>query len=178
MASVLWRVAISGCGIIFEQPPMKVTENRLPNANSTSMKNILLISAVIFSFATFGQEEALGKWTTVDDKTAVRKSIVEVYKKDGRYHAKVIRMLYRDQDTICENCEGELKNQKVVGMDIISDMKYSKRDKAFYNAVILNPESGKTYEGKIWVENGKLMVRGYLFFFYRTQAWERYVEGE
>lgn len=41
---------------------------------------------------------------------------------------------------------------------------------------ITDPENGKTYDAKIWVEEDKpntLMVRGYVAFFYRTQEWKR-----
>ena len=34
-------------------------------------------------------------------------------------------------------------------------------------------DDGKTYKAEIWVEDGKLKVRGYLGFFYKTQTWLR-----
>ena len=142
------------------------------------MKKLLILSLIVVSVQSYGQSSALGKWITVDDKTGVRKSVVEIYEKNGKYFGKVTKMIYRTPEERCERCEGELKNQLVIGMDIISGMKYKKRSKEFEGGIILNPESGKTYEGKLWVENGKLMVRGYLFWFYRTQAWEPYLEEE
>ncbi|VAX17324.1 hypothetical protein MNBD_IGNAVI01-134, partial [hydrothermal vent metagenome] len=39
---------------------------------------------------------------------------------------------------------------------------------------ILDPKKGKVYDCKLWVENGKLQVRGYVLFFHRTQEWLRY----
>ena len=36
---------------------------------------------------------------------------------------------------------------------------------------ILDPENGKVYRCKIWVEDKQLKVRGYLGPFYRTQSW-------
>jgi uncharacterized protein (DUF2147 family) len=36
---------------------------------------------------------------------------------------------------------------------------------------ILDPDDGKVYNAELWVEEGKLKVRGYLGFFYRTQTW-------
>jgi uncharacterized protein (DUF2147 family) len=35
---------------------------------------------------------------------------------------------------------------------------------------ILDPDDGKVYKAELWVEEGKLKVRGYLRFFYRTQT--------
>ena len=47
-----------------------------------------------------------------------------------------------------------------------------KKDK--YSAgTILDPKEGKVYTCKLWVENGDLMVRGYIAFFFRTQTWHR-----
>jgi len=37
----------------------------------------------------------------------------------------------------------------------------------------MDPETGKVYDCKIWLENGQLKVRGYVAFFYRTQTWLR-----
>jgi uncharacterized protein (DUF2147 family) len=39
------------------------------------------------------------------------------------------------------------------------------------SGTILDPEDGKEYRCKIWLEDGELKVRGYLYFFYRTQSW-------
>ena len=57
----------------------------------------------------------------------------------------------------------------IVGLEIIRDMK--KDGDEYAGGDILDPENGKVYRCKIWVENGKLMVRGYIAFLYRTQTW-------
>ena len=36
---------------------------------------------------------------------------------------------------------------------------------------ILDPEDGKVYKAELWIEDGKLKVRGYLGPFYKTQTW-------
>jgi uncharacterized protein (DUF2147 family) len=41
------------------------------------------------------------------------------------------------------------------------------------NGKILDPEKGKEYSCKLWIEDGKLQVRGYWGMFYRTQIWYR-----
>ena len=41
------------------------------------------------------------------------------------------------------------------------------------DGTILDPKKGKIYDCKLWVEDGNLKVRGYLFFLYRTQTWFR-----
>ena len=42
---------------------------------------------------------------------------------------------------------------------------------------ILDPEKGKTYRGKVWLENGTLRLRGYVSVFFRTQTWVRADDG-
>ncbi|MEM0939693.1 MAG: DUF2147 domain-containing protein [Bacteroidota bacterium] len=140
------------------------------------MKRIFVLFFFVISYTVFGQSEALGKWITIDDKTGVRKSVVEIYEREGKYFGKVTKMIYRSPEERCTRCEGDLKDRLVLGMDIITGMKFKSRSNNFEGGTILNPESGKTYEGKMWVENGKLIVRGYLFWFYRTQTWEPYKE--
>ncbi|HRT54643.1 MAG TPA: DUF2147 domain-containing protein, partial [Flavobacteriales bacterium] len=63
------------------------------------------------------------------------------------------------------------KDQPVLGMEIIRDM--VKDDDEWEDGTILDPENGKVYDCKLWLEDGKLMVRGYVAFFYRTQEWVR-----
>jgi uncharacterized protein (DUF2147 family) len=51
-----------------------------------------------------------------------------------------------------------------------------KKGGVYKGGEILDPENGKTYTCKIWLneeDTDQLMVRGYVAFFYRTQTWER-----
>jgi uncharacterized protein (DUF2147 family) len=57
----------------------------------------------------------------------------------------------------------------VTGMEIIQDMVND--GKEWVDGKIMDPENGKVYRCKLWVENGKLRVRGYISFLYRTQTW-------
>jgi uncharacterized protein (DUF2147 family) len=41
------------------------------------------------------------------------------------------------------------------------------------DGTIMDPDNGKVYDCKLWVEDGKLKVRGYVAFFFRTQTWVR-----
>jgi uncharacterized protein (DUF2147 family) len=51
----------------------------------------------------------------------------------------------------------------------------------FEDGEITDPENGKTYDCKIWLDDNNqdiLHVRGYVSFFYKTQDWERVEEGK
>lgn len=138
------------------------------------MKNISLILSLLL-LAPLAWSDITGRWQTVDDDTGEAKSIVEIYQKDGQYFGEVRDLLLKPDDTVCEECKGQLKNQPVVGMQIITDME--KEGDEYEGGEILDPETGKVYRAKMWLEDeDTLKVRGYLGFLYRTQTWQR-VEG-
>jgi len=117
-------------------------------------------------------QSIIGKWKTIDDETGKKKSIVEVFMKDGKAYGKIIKLFRtpdEDQDPICDLCEDDRKDKKVIGMTIITDME--KDDDAWAEGEILDPNNGKIYDCKLWVEDGNLQVRGYIAFFFRTQTW-------
>ncbi len=137
------------------------------------MKPTLLVLTLLISIGANAQD-IFGKWKTIDDNTGKPRSIVEIYKKGDKAYGKVIKLFREpgeDPDPICDECSGARKNQKVIGMEIITDMKYDADDNEYDGGEILDPENGKIYECKLWVEDGKLKVRGYLYFLYRTQTW-------
>lgn len=134
----------------------------------------------LFAATALYSQSIVGKWKTIDDESGKPRSVVEIYEKEGKYFGKIVE-LYRepgeDPDPICEECEDHREGQKVIGMEIISDMKYNKGDDEYHKGEILDPENGNIYDCRLWVEDGNLKVRGYLLFFYRTQTWLPYSGG-
>lgn len=142
------------------------------------MKRMILLNVLfLMLFGTsFGQENIFGKWKTIDDQTGKPRSIVELYKKDGKAYGKVIKGFPNPGESehpICIECEGKLKNQPIIGMIIITDMKFDEDDQEWEGGEILDPDTGQTYDCKLWLEDGQLKVRGYLSLFFRTQTWVR-----
>ena len=139
------------------------------------MKALLKISFLFFfslSSISINAQSIVGKWKTIDDETGKEKSIVEIYMKDGKAYGKIIKLFRspdEDQDPICDLCTDHRKDKKVLGMTIITDM--VKDDDEWEDGEILDPKNGKIYDCKLWVEDGKLQVRGYVAFFFRTQTW-------
>ena len=118
----------------------------------------------------------LGDWKTVDDKIGERRSVVTIYKgTDGLYYGKISKMLmYTDLDLKCDQCKDEDHNAPIVGLVIIRGM--HAEDGKLVGGKVLDPESGKFYYGKIYLKNGKLVLRGSLDkrgFLGRNQTWER-----
>ncbi len=131
----------------------------------------LLVSTLSDSIA----QSIVGKWKTIDDETNKPKSIVEIYNKGGKVFGKIVKLFQdpdEDPDPICDECTDYRKNMKVIGMEIITDM--VKDEDEWIEGEILDPENGKVYRCKLWVEDGELKVRGYIAFFFRTQSWLPY----
>ncbi len=141
------------------------------------MKKLVFLVAIFISLSSFSQQDILRKWKTIDDESGKPRSVVEIYQKDGKYFGKITKLFREpgeDPDPVCTECEGEKNGQKVIGMEIISDMKYDRSDDEFDKGEILDPENGNVYDCKLWLDENKLKVRGYLLFFYRTQTWLPY----
>ncbi len=134
---------------------------------------------MLFASSALAQApSAVGRWTTVDDETKKPKSIVTVYEEGGKLYGK-IEKLFRDpkeeQNPVCDKCEGTAKNQPILGMVILRDLK--KDGNEWSGGTITDPANGKTYKCLIAVEDGgkKLKVRGYIgmALIGRTQYWVR-----
>ena len=145
------------------------------------MKNLLKLSiltalfSLCFVFSSYAQDNSIvGKWKTIDDETNEPKSIVNIYEQDGKYFGQIVELFRKpgeDPDPVCDKCpDGDpRKDQPTKGMIIIKDL-VKKGDK-YSGGTILDPKKGKIYNCKLWPEDGKLMLRGYIAFFFRTQTW-------
>lgn len=135
---------------------------------------ITLILALVISF-TASSQTIFGKWKTIDDETGNEKSIVEVYKKDGKAYARILQLLEKGKENkLCEECKGAKKNKPIKGMEIINGLK--KDGDEWNGAKILDPKTGKEYKCYITLDgDNKLKVRGYIGFALigRTQHWNR-----
>lgn len=135
------------------------------------MKKVIIF-LLFFIAVSFAQSSIIGKWKTIDDETGKTKSIVEIYEKNGKFFGKVVKLFRNtneDQDPVCEKCSDYRKDQKILGMLVITNLK--KEGEEYKDGEILDPKKGKIYRCKIWLEDGKLKVRGYWGFLYRTQTW-------
>jgi uncharacterized protein (DUF2147 family) len=140
------------------------------------MKIIAIILLTLPAFTGYGQTSAIGKWISIDENSGEEKSVVEIYERGGKVYGKVIKLFPRpgkDPDPVCNECptdDGRFK-KKIIGMEILKDM--VKSDEGYADGNILDPETGKVYRCKLWLEGGMLKVRGYWGPFYRTQTWKR-----
>ena len=129
-------------------------------------------AAVLLAAAPgMAEESPIGIWKTIDDDGKTAKSHVQIFEKEGLIYGRVIKLLRKSQDTLCDKCKGDKKDKPIVGMEIIWGLKKEKDKNTYSGGSILDPDNGKTYRCKIWREGDLLKVRGYLAFFFRTQTW-------
>lgn len=141
-----------------------------------SMRILTIIPFLLAGLCGKAQQVVLGKWKTIDDESGIDKSIVELFEKSGKIYGKIVRIFPsagEDPDPVCNLCphEDARYRKKIIGMEIIRDM--VKAGDEYADGEILDPETGKLYRCKFWMEGENLKVRGYWGPFYRTQTWMR-----
>ena len=136
---------------------------------------IVGLAVLLGSSTAFAADAPVGKWKTVDDKTGKTVSEVEVYVQEGKLFGKITALTdpndAQGKPKICTKCTGADKDKPIIGLVIIRDLAPS--GDRYKGGTIMDPEDGKIYKAEIWVEDGKLKVRGYLGVFYKTQTWLR-----
>lgn len=124
---------------------------------------------------TSTENTPVGNWQTTDDYWNKVKSIVEIKLVNGEFRGyvrKIFLLPHEGTDPVCTECEGELKNTKIVGMKIIWG--FRKEGDKWVSGKILDPGNGNVYASSLWlIDSNKIKVRGYLGPFYRSQIWKR-----
>jgi uncharacterized protein (DUF2147 family) len=137
------------------------------------------ITLIVLNTAALAAElSPIGLWKTIDDNTGQPRGLVRIREVNGQYEGKVERIFPKPDeppDPKCEKCEGNRRNQPVIGMTILWGL--TKQGDEYQGGEILDPENGKVYRSRMkLVDNGKkLDVRGFIGFslFGRSQIWLR-----
>jgi uncharacterized protein (DUF2147 family) len=133
-------------------------------------------AAVLGAPSLLGAADApVGRWKTIDDKTGKVVSEVELYDQGGKLFGKIVGLTEptdaAGKPKTCTKCAGADKDKPIVGLVIIRDL--AAAEGRYKGGTILDPEDGKVYKAEVWVEDGKLKVRGYIGFLYKTQTWQK-----
>ena len=138
------------------------------------MKTLVLIPVLLFSFwlqSQTSEKDIVGIW-----KTELKDAKIEIYKKNNFYYGKVVWIASptdKNGKPIVDsnNPVEKLKTQPILGMDIITKMSYCKNE--WHGGKIYDPKNGESYTCKLWLEHGKLKVRGYAGWFFDTKTWTK-----
>jgi uncharacterized protein (DUF2147 family) len=139
----------------------------------TRVAGLVMLALVLGVAPALALDSPVGKWNTVDDKSGKVRSEVQIYEQGGKLFGKITSLTEPNDEQgkprICIHCTGADHNQPVVGLIIIRDI--APGGDRFKGGTVLDPENGKVYKAELWIEDGKLKVRGFLGPFYRTQTW-------
>jgi uncharacterized protein (DUF2147 family) len=123
------------------------------------------------------QMTPVGLWKTIDDNDGTAKSEIRISESAGVVTGKIERDLNpkAKPDDKCIECTDDRKNQPIIGLEILRDLKKADGKDVWEGGTVMDPNNGKIYKAKVTpIEGGqKLQMRGYIGFFYRTQTWIR-----
>ena len=138
----------------------------------------MILLMVFFSSAVLAESTPAGLWRTIDDHNGKEKSLVRIVEVNGEFRGtieKLFREPGEDPNPNCEKCPGDKKNKPVLGMMILTGLKKDKDQ--WSGGEILDPQNGKIYKCKVWLENKdrELHLRGFIgvSLLGRTQVWKR-----
>ena len=145
------------------------------------MRNTINMKKIVFTFLLFvitysiNAQTIFDKWNTRDEKTGNINSVVEIYKKNGKAYAKIIKIIDpKYKDKLCDLCKGNNKNKPGVGINVL--LKLEKKRKKWSKGYAFDPRNGNYYNCYIkLIEPNKLKVRGFVGIpiFGETVYWER-----
>ena len=139
------------------------------------MKNVVTLLIVFVLSSSLSAQTIFGKWNSFAENTNEIESVIEVYEKDGKAYAKIIEITDPErQEATCFKCKGKRKDQRILGMDILTGLK--KDDDEWSGGKILDPKNGKEYKCYIkLLDDDTLKLRGYIgiSLLGRTAIWKR-----
>lgn len=126
-------------------------------------------------FAANAGDKILGTYLTENNQSKVK-----FYKKDGKYHAKVVWLKEpngKDSNPFLDknNPNASLRSRKIVGITFISDLEY--KDGEWVNGKIYIPEKGVFANGGFkFLSDGDLQLRAKYMFIVNTKTWKKVKE--
>lgn len=171
--------------------PVRRTSEKAPFTmftmkTATKLAGALTVAGTLLatSYATAGHSlgQPDGIWTTIDDDGTTKKSMLKIFTWRDKVYGKVVLLLQKPQDTLCQKCKGDLHCKPVNGMTIMTGLTWD--GEGWSQGRVLDPEKGKRYWIKIKYNNsdgteilakGSLDKRGVIG---RKQTWRWCGKGE
>lgn len=130
---------------------------------------------VALTTSLFADDNIVGFWKTIDEKTGKAQSLVAIYEYKGKFYGRMI-LTYHDNGTINdtiydpdERAPGVEGNPYYVGMDFIWNL--TKKGSKYTNGSVIDPQQGYVYGAEAWRDGHNLIMRGELLFIGRNQTW-------
>ncbi len=138
----------------------------------------IALAILTFGVATSAAAQSpVGLWKTVNEQ-GEPEGLVRIVEVAGERRGTVERVFSPpapEPNPRCELCSGERRDQPVIGMQILSGLRWD--GEQYSGGEILDPNNGESYRCLMRVVEGgrKLEVRGYIgiSLLGRTQVWLR-----
>lgn len=124
-------------------------------------------------FSVTTEDDILGRWISTKKNV-----IIEVYKASNQFKAKVI--WFDDSDDPnkpmrtrldINNPDKELRNKRILGMDVLERLHYNPDKKRWENGLIYDPQSGKHWSSLVYFNHqNQMIVKGYWKFEFLCQT--------
>ncbi|MFB9842895.1 DUF2147 domain-containing protein [Mucilaginibacter ginsenosidivorans] len=147
----------------------------------------MMLKSLVFVFFILGglrssasmvpeSDRICGKWLAAE-----KNLIVQVYKEGGQYRAKIIWFSDDPSYPMNEwrdscNPDPALRTRKVLGMDVLRDLKYDESSNTWEEGMIYDAKHGREWNASVYIDrNGLLKVKGYWHFKFigRTLVFKR-----
>lgn len=92
----------------------------------------------------------IGTWKVVDERTGTYLSdiVIRRHSATEQYSAVIVKMYPSAKEaapTLCTACSGTLKNQPIIGMEVLTGLKMLSQNEEFGQGVWINPYDGYKY---------------------------------
>lgn len=141
------------------------------------LSSLLIFVSTLLSIYAANPDDVVGLWKTADGK-----GLIEISKsKDGTYQGKIVGGEPRKDangnpiKTDVNNPDPSKRNRPTIGIVIMTNFRFDGDDQ-WTDGLIYNPEDGKEYKCKMWLDDPKtLNIRGYVGFSLlgRTEKWTK-----
>lgn len=124
------------------------------------MNKIILLVISLFSILitsnaqSFKGDIIVGKYLSPDQVGQI-----EIFKRNGKYYGKTICCNEKRLDV--NNPNPALQVRSRIGIEFIYDFEFDGEEE-YINGTIYNPEDGRTYSAKMWLDGKELSMRGYI----------------
>ena len=144
----------------------------------TILATAMLAATLMHSTAWAQSTSPIGLWKSIDDRTGKPTAIIRITEIEGRFQGRIEKVFPEPGESanpVCSECKGELRDQPVVGMTILTELRHIGDEYA--DGQILDPDSGKLYRCTARLLDGgnRLSIRGYIGIplLGKTQVWLR-----
>jgi len=135
---------------------------------------VMLFIAITSRMAQNKEDVIIGIW-----ETETKDAKMEIFKSGNLYNGKLLwgdKIVEADGKTSkkdIHNPDTKLRTRNIIGIVNLSGLKFE--NGKYVDGSIYDPPSGKTYDCKAWIENGKLQLRGFIGFSLigRTATWHK-----